>query len=360
MTWANDNRFLIPAWGVSLTLHGVAVALAVLFAAQVRPVFQEEPFKWDVALVESVNTDSIPESATQPAVAQTPQIVPPVETPRIAARWPVEPPPDPVMHHVAPQQTVQMVHPEVTPPKPVEQREEPVPLKAEPVTPPVKAVQEKIAEPIKPQAVEAPKTQPEPVTASKEPEPVHSAEPVMAQRPLVEASPPEAVESRSIETPAKPSVPEPVASSPPAEPTPAISSSPSPAPSEAPVQTAHATAPGPAHQEAPMQTAKAAPGSETKTDHRWLAESLWRRVGELKRYPSSARLNGQEGKVVLKAVIRSDGHLIEVSVQKSSGHQILDAAAIEAVKLACPLHMKQAINKPEIVVSLPIVYSLAN
>jgi len=97
-----------------------------------------------------------------------------------------------------------------------------------------------------------------------------------------------------------------------------------------------------------------------KADHRWLAESLWRRVAELKRYPSSARLNGQEGKVILKAVIRADGHLIEVSVQKSSGHQILDAAAVEAVKLACPLHMKHAINKPEIVVSLPIVYSLAN
>ena len=89
-------------------------------------------------------------------------------------------------------------------------------------------------------------------------------------------------------------------------------------------------------------------------------ESLWRRVAELKRYPSSARLNGQEGKVVLKAVIRSDGQLAEVSVQKSSGHTILDAAAIEAVKLACPLYMKHAISKPEIVVSLPIVYSLAN
>jgi protein TonB len=109
-----------------------------------------------------------------------------------------------------------------------------------------------------------------------------------------------------------------------------------------------------------MQTAKAAPGPDVKVDHRWLAESLWRRVAELKRYPSSARLNGQEGKVILKAVIRADGHLAEVSIQKSSGHQILDAAAIEAVKLACPLHMKHAIGKPEIVVSLPIVYSLAN
>jgi protein TonB len=35
-------------------------------------------------------------------------------------------------------------------------------------------------------------------------------------------------------------------------------------------------------------------------------------------------------------------------------------AAMEAVKLACPLHMKHAIGKPLIVVSLPIVYSLAN
>ena len=106
--------------------------------------------------------------------------------------------------------------------------------------------------------------------------------------------------------------------------------------------------------------AVAALGSEVKTDNRWLAESLWRRVAELKRYPSSARLNGQEGKVILKAVIRSDGQLADVFVQKSSGYSALDAAAIEAVKLACPLEMKHALGKPLIVVSLPIVYSLAN
>ncbi len=117
--------------------------------------------------------------------------------------------------------------------------------------------------------------------------------------------------------------------------------------------------------EAPISQEKtvdvvATPGLESKADNRWLAESLWRRVAELKRYPNSARMNGQEGKVVLKAIIRSDGQLAEVSVQKSSGHSVLDVAAMEAVKLACPLHMKHAIGKPLIVVSLPIVYSLAN
>ncbi len=102
------------------------------------------------------------------------------------------------------------------------------------------------------------------------------------------------------------------------------------------------------------------PGPEAKADNRWLAESLWQRVAELKRYPSIARLNGQEGKVILKAVIRSDGHLAQVFVQKSSGYSALDDAAMEAVRLACPLHMKHALGKPLIVVSLPIVYSLAN
>jgi protein TonB len=112
---------------------------------------------------------------------------------------------------------------------------------------------------------------------------------------------------------------------------------------------------------APVQVSRAAgPSAEAKLDHQWLAESLWRRVAELKRYPNSARMNGQEGKVILKAVIRSDGQLADVFVQKSSGYNVLDEAAIEAVKLACPLHMKHAIGKPQIVVSLPIVYSLAN
>lgn len=336
MTCAHHNRFLLPAWGVSLTLHGLAVVLAMVFAAQVRPVLQEEPFKWDVALVEAVRTDAAPDpTPTQAPVQPTvPLVKPPV---RAAAPQPVQPP-ETVVNRVAPQQTVQMVHPEV--PKPIERREDPPPQqKTEPAKPAEKAI-----EPVEQQVIELPKARPEPVEATKEPEPVQSAEPLIAQRQPVAPPPSEAGERRPMDTTAKPSEPVPLASSSPAEPPAAVSSSSTPGPPEVPVQAAKTVPSGP----------------EVKTDHRWLAESLWRRVAELKRYPSSARLNGQEGKVILKAVIRSDGHLMEVTVQKSSGHQILDAAAVEAVKLACPLHMKHAINKPEIVVSLPIVYSLAN
>jgi len=163
---------------------------------------------------------------------------------------------------------------------------------------------------------------------------------------------PVAEEKESVKVAASP---EPVESQPAQQETGAIASA-ATSSTEAPISQIPASA---QPQDSPVN-ADPAPGLEAKADNRWLAESLWRRVAELKRYPNSARMNGQEGKVILKAVIRSDGQLADVMVQKSSGHSVLDAAAIEAVKLACPLHMKHAIGKPQIVVSLPIVYSLAN
>ena len=53
-----------------------------------------------------------------------------------------------------------------------------------------------------------------------------------------------------------------------------------------------------------------------KADYGWLAESLHRRIIELRHYPSTARLNGWEGKVVLKVSIRHDGQLKDVEVVK--------------------------------------------
>ena len=324
MTSVHHKKFLLPAWGISLVLHGVAVALAMSFAAKVKPILQEEVFKWDVALVDAVKTDSMPERAE-------PVVKPTQHQQRVTPAPSAETVQETVMHRVAPQQTVQMVHPLIEPVKPIEEKVE---LPPSPKPEPVQPVQEK--------PVEVPSPKVETVLEAKEPEPVQHAESLVAQSPSVAVAP----SAEPVE--ARPSHHEP--------PAPAPSVAPS---HESPIHEAGKNVP--AVSEAPVEVAKAAsPGPEPKSDHRWLAESLWRRVAELKRYPSSARLNGQEGKVILKAVIRSDGHLAEVSVQKSSGHAILDTAAIEAVKLACPLHMKHAINKPQIVVSLPIVYSLAN
>jgi periplasmic protein TonB len=202
-------------------------------------------------------------------------------------------------------QTVTQIQQTIEPPQPLI---EPVqPIEREVAAPQVHE------EPVARQIVETVEPTPEPLTEMNKPAPVvtaASSEPVEAQ---------------------------------PVSPEPVVALAPAPAPS---LERMVSTDPSPSH--------------SVKIDNRWLAESLWRRVAELKRYPNSARMNGQEGKVILKAVIRSDGQLADVSIQRSSGYEALDLAAMEAVKLACPLHMKHAIGKPLIVVSLPIVYSLAN
>ena len=111
---------------------------------------------------------------------------------------------------------------------------------------------------------------------------------------------------------------------------------------------------------APQVAVATSPTPVVKVDHGWLAELLRRRLAEIKRYPSTARLNGDEGKVVLRAVIRADGHLSEVKVHRSSGHEALDNAAIESIRLVCPLHMHQPLGTSEVAVYIPIVYSLGS
>jgi protein TonB len=185
----------------------------------------------------------------------------------------------------------------------------------------------------------APAVEHEAVTA----EPAITATPMQqaVTQPAITETPFQPDEERAVET--APVTRDPDSSAPPA----ADASNAKPAQSvaqESAPQTAMATRPTPA----------------VKVDHGWLAESLRRRLSEIKRYPSSARLNGWEGKVVLRAVIRADGHLSEVKVHRSSGHETLDNAAIEAIRLVCPLHMHQPLGTSEVAVYVPMVYSLGS
>lgn len=287
---------MFPAWGISLSVHGAILGLVLLFAAQVTPMLQENLFQWDVALVESSKPDSIAEQR-EPIQAPEPQ---PVK--RVVAAKPKSVPetPQPVMAVEPLEQKVEPLQPTIEQVTAIQEKAETAQAREEPRAPPL------VAEP----------------TAAKEPE----SQPAQEEQVAVASAP---VSPTQVS----------VAQEPPAEAPQALQS----------------------EQVAPAPVVKASvSGSDLKIDNRWLADLLWRRVAELKRYPNTARMNGQEGKVIVKAVIRSDGQLADVFVQKSSGYSALDAAAVEAVRLACPLHMAQAIGKPQVVVSLPIVYSLAN
>jgi TonB family protein len=49
-------------------------------------------------------------------------------------------------------------------------------------------------------------------------------------------------------------------------------------------------------------------------------------------YPLAARRRGLEGAVVLRVTVGSSGRPIEVAVLESSGHDVLDRAAIDSVR----------------------------
>ena len=59
------------------------------------------------------------------------------------------------------------------------------------------------------------------------------------------------------------------------------------------------------------------------------------RVGNLN-YPEAARQQKLYGNLILTVSIRADGSIEKIEVDRSSGHRVLDAAAIKIVEMAAP------------------------
>ena len=351
------------AWGVSLGVHALIIGLAFMITAQVQPILKEEIFQWEVALVQP-SPDSPQTETSQSTPTVQPSKPAPIRT--VQTTPPVESTSDMVMTRVATPYSPEIVHPTIASPKP-EPMQEIVQAKVQPVAPQETKKEEIKKEEAKPQEV----LKQEPVAQEQHPAPVARevappVEPVataQAYEPPVSPASSSTIEHRSdpvamASASHSPSV---------AESAPAVSAASfseavvkEATPPAAPVEAAAAPLRAPPHHpDAPVVASAAPVRPATKADNAWLAESLGRRIKELTRYPNSARLNGSEGKVVLRVVLRADGHLVDVVVYRSSGHEVLDRAAMETVRLACPIHMKQALSVAEVAVYVPIVYSLA-
>jgi protein TonB len=307
MTLNPNGQYRLQGWVVSAIVHGLALTVAIGLMTQVKPVIPKESFTWDVALIQ-------PQQVHEASPAEvTPSQEPAKPTPR-----PVTPAP------VQPKKVTPVVQREIRQPvetiKPTQQtvavqtRTEPV-IEEQP--PEVQQTEQSVDESVVPVVSHEVATQPMTTDASVHPIEAHAVETTPVTHDPNVSAPPLAS--------AAPSNTEPVAR-------------------ESAPQTAMAPSPSPV----------------VKVDHGWLAELLRRRLAEIKRYPSTARLNGDEGKVVLRAVIRADGHLAEVKVHRSSGHEALDNAAMESIRLVCPLHMHQPLGTSEVAVYIPIVYSLGS
>lgn len=82
-------------------------------------------------------------------------------------------------------------------------------------------------------------------------------------------------------------------------------------------------------------------------------------AGRFKRYPASARAAGWEGRVVLHVVVAAAGAPVSLSLARSSGHDLLDEAALEMMRLAAArTPLPESLRGQALAFDLPVDYSL--
>ena len=365
-----DDRLRIQAWLYSLAVHTLAIGLMMVLGTRITLAPQEDTFRWNVAMIEPVTSQ---ESAAQAPPVEAPskptQQAPP---PKPVAQQTTKPTPverrvettiHPIVQHVETKPQEQRIERHVQTVEAVQPMERPPEVRPSAVeTPSIVAPQAETAPAIieRPtqlaesspapteRVVEAPHVQPteeavQRTEVTHQPAPVvENASPVVAER----------LTSQPVEQAASAVVQQPVDTAP------VVHNH------ETPSNSSHsaenATNENHVVQEERTVVAKAAPSTtpRPRADYGWVRDALWRRIVEMKHYPAQARLNHLEGKVILRAVIRSDGHLGDLSVKESSGHRLLDEAAMDVIRRICPVPMKHALGRPEVVVMIPIDYRL--
>ena len=293
-----ETRQYAQCWALSLLVHALGISAAVTLVADLHVAPQPEPFKWDVSVVER----PMPQQPAMPIPSQVKPSPPPQKP--VESR-PVDP--QPAMQTVQNVQTVQQV------------------------------VQQEIVREARPvaQAMQRPVPVETHSVVSSEPYPVRTeqASPSVSEAPVPSVSP--------AATPVTPSV---------------VSRTVVEATSSPPVvqeRTVVMDNPLAAVEELLVRS-----GPATKPDFGWLADALWNRVEQLKRYPHIARMNRWEGKVVLRGVIKADGQVVNLEIAESSGYSVLDRDALEIMKQASPLKLKHPLGQPQVVVQVPISYKL--
>lgn len=337
MDVAQVRGSLSSGWLISVVLHGGVVALAMQAVMDIKPHLQPETFRWEVALheapapspvasdalppQESVSEAALPQPASHPVQQSSKAPVPRTveRTAVVQTVQPVQSTPK-VMERSAPQERQAVVTEVRT-------------LASHPVQQTVVAhAQEVVQQDIH----ETAQTSDGPmVTAQSSATVIHEAASV------VEA------QTTTLEQPA-------IAGQPVVQPEVRMATT------SAPVGERHdpvESEPVVVHQEA-VEHRVVRETAPAQADLGWLSESLWKRIEQLKRYPRQARARRWEGKVVLEAVIRHDGTILECLVAESSGHGLLDQDAISVLRKASPLALKHPLGKEQITILVPIAYRL--
>lgn len=94
------------------------------------------------------------------------------------------------------------------------------------------------------------------------------------------------------------------------------------------------------------------------TDYGWLAETLFAKVEQSKRYPTFAKSRRWQGNVMLQAVIHENGSISDITIVTPSGHSILDLDAVALLEQTSPVQLKYPLGQSHVVVHIPIGYRL--
>jgi protein TonB len=98
--------------------------------------------------------------------------------------------------------------------------------------------------------------------------------------------------------------------------------------------------------------------SDQLSSHEYLA-MVRLRIERHKKYPDAARTRQLEGEVLIYFAITLDGNVEAAKVTRSSGHSILDNAALKAVRNAAPFQKPPAESfKGKIPIEVPIIFEL--
>lgn len=101
-------------------------------------------------------------------------------------------------------------------------------------------------------------------------------------------------------------------------------------------------------------------GDDLKALKKGYSSKIWQRIANAKFYPRMARKREIEGKPVVEFELRSDGHLMNYLIVRSSSNKTLDKAAIEAVKNASPYPgIPKSLKLKSIRFKLPISFKLS-
>ncbi|MGB4997479.1 MAG: TonB family protein [Nitrospira sp.] len=304
-------RFHASGWIISLCLHGSAILLAGLLVAKIGLAPPSSSFQWDVTVVGS-----------QPPATPA-QVAPSTQPPATAVIRPAQ--------RNAPAAALR-----------------PTPSQA--ALPTIPATTSSSSATVERNTIEAALT------------PAHQAPAQLLERAPV-VSPPEPHETKDELQTSLHTTSAPVEAPPDPRSLPQMANPPHADAPLAPEMSGPTSQPPSELATSPAQTASLVPSSSTtqalrKPDYGWLAGPLLQRIEALKQYPATARLHRLEGRVIVRIVIQQDGHITSATVARSSGHDVLDQAALETIRQASPLTLSQPLEKSSVTMQIPLGYYL--